>query len=138
MFSSRLSFDLTPNRLSAVLARLRDARVEIDDLTESNPTQVGLTYPSRLLDGLAMPAALGYHPQPFGRPAARQAVVDDFRRRGVAVSRDRVVLTASTSEAYSLLFKLLCDPGDSVLVPEPSYPLFEYLAHLDGVRPPRR
>ena len=134
MFSSRLSFDLTPNRLSAVLARLRDARVEIDDLTESNPTQVGLTYPSRLLDGLAMPAALGYHPQPFGRPAARQAVVDDFRRRGVAVSRDRVVLTASTSEAYSLLFKLLCDPGDEVLVPVPSYPLFEFLAALDAVQ----
>ena len=134
MFSSRLSFDLTPNRLSAALARLREAHVEIDDLTESNPTQVGLTYPPRLLDGLASPAALGYHPQPFGRPAARQAVVDDFRRRGVAISRDRVVLTASTSEAYSLLFKLLCDPGDEVLVPVPSYPLFEFLAALDAVQ----
>ena len=80
------------------IARLRETRVEIDDLTESNPTQVGLTYPPRLLDTLATPAALAYHPQPFGRPAARQAVVDDFRRRGVAVSRERVVLTASTSD----------------------------------------
>jgi hypothetical protein len=134
MFSSRLSFDLTPNRLSAALTRLRAAHVEIDDLTESNPTLVGLTYPPRLLDALATPAALNYHPQPFGRPAARQAVVDDCRRRGFAVSRDRVVLTASTSDAYSLLFKLLCDPGDDVLVPVPSYPLFEHLASLDAVQ----
>lgn len=134
MFSSRLSFDLTPNRLSAALTRLRGAHVEIDDLTESNPTAVGLAYPTRLLDALATPASLIYQPQPFGRPAARQAVVDDFRRRGFAVSRDRVVLTASTSEAYSLLFKLLCDPEDEVLVPVPSYPLFEYLAALDTVR----
>lgn len=134
MFSSRLSFDLTPNRLSAAIARWRSARVEIDDLTESNPTAVGITYPPRLLDALATPASLCYQPQPFGRPAARQAVVDDYRRRGFAVARDRVVLTASTSEAYSLLFKLLCDPGDEVLVPVPSYPLFEYLAALDAVK----
>jgi len=134
VFSSRLSFDLAPNRLSAALTRLRGADVEIDDLTESNPTMVGLTYPPRLLDSLATLAALSYHPQPFGRPAARQAVVDDYRRRGFGVSRDRVVLTASTSEAYSLLFKLLCDPGDEVLVPVPSYPLFEYLASLDAVQ----
>jgi len=134
VFSSRLSCDLTPNRLSAALARLRGAHVEIDDLTESNPTVVGLNYPQRLLDGLATPASLCYQPQAFGRPAARQAVVDDYRRRGFCVTRDRVVLTASTSEAYSLLFKLLCDPGDEVLVPVPSYPLFEYLAALDAVK----
>jgi alanine-synthesizing transaminase len=134
MFSSRLSFELAPNRLSAALRRLRDAGVEIDDLTESNPTRVGLTYPPRLLDALSSPSALSYGPQPFGLPVARQAVVDDFRRRGFHVTRDRVVLTASTSEAYSLLFKLLCDPEDDVLVPVPSYPLFEYLAGLDCVR----
>jgi alanine-synthesizing transaminase len=134
VFSSRLSIDLTPNRLSAALTRLRGADVEIDDLTESNPTAVGLTYPPRLLDPLATPASLCYHPQPLGRPAARQAVVDDYRRRGFTISRDRVVLTASTSEAYSLLFKLLCDPGDEVLVPVPSYPLFEHLASLDAVQ----
>ncbi|MCX6537641.1 MAG: pyridoxal phosphate-dependent aminotransferase [Acidobacteria bacterium] len=134
MFSSRLSFDLTPNRLSAALTRLRGVHIDIDDLTESNPTAVGLVYPPRLLDALSTPASLSYHPQPFGRPAARQAVVDDCRRRGFAVSRDRVVLTASTSEAYALLFKLLCDPGDEVLVPVPSYPLFQYLASLDAVQ----
>ena len=134
MFSTRLSFDLTPNRLSAALSRLRSAGVAIDDLTESNPTCAGLEYPQRLLDALSTPEGLTYDPQPFGLPEARQAVVDDFRRRGLAVSRDRVVLTSSTSEAYSLLFKLLCDPGDDVLVPVPSYPLFEYLAGLDAVQ----
>lgn len=134
MFSSRVSSDLTPNRLAAALTRLRQARVDIDDLTESNPTSVGLDYPSRLLDPLASPSGLAYLPQPFGLPAARDAVVGDFRRRGLAVARDRVVLTASTSEAYSLLFKLLCNPGDEVLVPAPSYPLFEYLAALDSVQ----
>jgi hypothetical protein len=135
MFSNRVSSDLSPNRLSTSLARLRQARVEIDDLTESNPTRVGVNYPARLLEALADPAGLVYSPQPFGLTSARDAVVADFRRRGIAVARERVVLTASTSEAYSLLFKLLCNPGDEVLVPVPSYPLFEYLAALDSVQP---
>jgi len=135
VFSTRVSSDLTPNRLSAAIARLRGTGVEFDDLTESNPTRVGLRYPGRLLEALAGPSGLAYAPEPFGMASARDAVVGDFRRRGMAVSRDRVVLTASTSEAYSLLFKLLCNPGDEVLVPAPSYPLFEYLASLDCVRP---
>jgi hypothetical protein len=135
VFSRRVSSDLTPNRLSAALARLRENRVAFDDLTESNPTRVGLDYPGRLLEALSQPAGLVYAPEPFGLPSARDAVVGDFRRRGMSVSRDRVVLTASTSDAYSMLFKLLCDPGDEVLVPAPSYPLFEYLATLDSVRP---
>jgi len=135
VFSTRVSSDLTPNRLSAAIARLRDSRIDFDDLTESNPTHVGIAYPGRLLEALAQPSALTYAPEPFGMPVARDAVVGDFRRRGMSVSRDRVVLTASTSEAYSMLFKLLCNPGDEVLVPTPSYPLFEYLAALDSVRP---
>lgn len=135
MFSTRLSFDLAPNRLTAALVRLRQARVSIDDLTESNPTRVGLAYPARLLDPLGGREGLEYDPQPFGLKSAREAVAADFRRRGTHVPRDRVVLTASTSEAYSLLFKLLCDPGDEVLVPVPSYPLFEFLAGLDAVAP---
>jgi aspartate/methionine/tyrosine aminotransferase len=135
VFSNRVSSDLTPNRLSATLARLRDERAAFDDLTESNPTRVGLEYPGRLLDALSHPAGLAYAPEPFGLPAARDAVVGDFRRRGMSIARDRVVLTASTSDAYSMLFKLLCDPGDEVLVPAPSYPLFEYLATLDSARP---
>ncbi|MFO7695062.1 MAG: pyridoxal phosphate-dependent aminotransferase [Vicinamibacterales bacterium] len=135
MFSSRIASDLTPNRLSAAIARLRESGVEFDDLTESNPTRVGIDYPGRLLEALAQPSSLTYAPEPFGLPSARDAVVGDFRRRGMRVSRDRVVLTASTSDAYSTLFKLLCDPGDEVLVPAPSYPLFQYLAALDSVRP---
>jgi alanine-synthesizing transaminase len=134
VFSSRVSSDLTPNRLSEAITRLRQAGVEIDDLTESNPTRAGLSYPNRLLDALADAAGLSYNPQAFGLPSSRDAVVGDFRRRGMTVPRDRVVLTASTSEAYSLLFKLLCNPGDEVLVPVPSYPLFEYLAALDAVQ----
>ena len=134
MFSSRLAFDLTPNRLTGVLLRLRAAGVPIDDLTESNPTRVGLDYSVRVTDALSLPAVLAYDPQPFGLPRARQAVAEDFRRRGIPMPKDRIVLTASTSEAYSLLFKLLCDPGDEVLVPVPSYPLFEYLAALESVR----
>jgi hypothetical protein len=135
VFSTRVTSDLTPNRLSAAIARLRHDRVEFDDLTESNPTRVGIDYPVRLLEALARPSGLTYAPEPFGMPSARDAVVGDFRRRGMRVPRDRVVLTSSTSEAYSILFKLLCDPGDEVLVPAPSYPLFEYLAALDSVRP---
>jgi hypothetical protein len=135
VLSNRVSSDLTPNRLSTAIARLREDRVKFDDLTESNPTRVGIAYPSRLLEALAQPSALAYAPEPFGLPSARDAVVGDFRRRGICVPRERVVLTASTSEAYSMLFKLLCNPGDEVLVPAPSYPLFEYLAALDSVRP---
>ncbi len=133
MFSSRLAFDLTPNRLTETLHRLRASGVVIDDLTESNPTRVGIEYPADLTEALTHAGNLVYEPQPFGLPDARQAVSGDFRRRGMSVPRERVVLTASTSEAYSLLFKLLCNPGDDVLVPVPSYPLFEFLAALDSV-----
>jgi aspartate/methionine/tyrosine aminotransferase len=135
VFSNRIASDLTPNRLSAAVARLRESRMAFDDLTESNPTRVGIDYPARILEALAQPAGLTYAPEPFGLPSARDAVVGDFRRRGMTVPRDRVVLTASTSDAYSMLFKLLCNPGDEVLVPSPSYPLFEYLAALDSVQP---
>ena len=121
------------NRLTLALERRRSAGLPILDLTESNPTRAGLTYPPGLLAPLGQPGALRYDPDTFGVTAARQAVSDDFQRRGVIVPADRIVLTASTSEAYSLVFKLLCDPGDAVLVPRPSYPLVEHLAGLDAV-----
>ena len=104
-----------------------------DDLTCSNPTRVGLSYPEGLLDPLAEVATLRYDPAPLGVWSAREAVAAHLAGRGVAVSADRVLLTAGTSEAYSLLFKLLCDPADLVLVPQPSYPLFEHLTRQDGV-----
>lgn len=103
------------------------------DLTTSNPTRVGIPYPDGLLDPLGDVRGLTYEPTPFGLADARQAVSLDYARRGVTVDPDRVVLTASTSEAYSVLFKLLCGPGESVLVPAPSYPLLEHLARLDAV-----
>ena len=133
MFSSRVPENLAANRLTRMLDRLRVAGTPIIDLMESNPTRVGLRYPPELLEPLAVTAGLIYEPQPFGLPAARRAVAAALARRGVSADSDRIILTSSTSEAYSLLFKLLCDPGDAVLVPRPSYPLFEYLTRLDGV-----
>jgi alanine-synthesizing transaminase len=134
LFSHRLPPDLDPNPLTRVVSELRAAGVPFHDLTESNPTLCGFEYPSGLLDCLADARGLRYDPQPLGLPVAREAVAADYARRSVRVLPDRVVITASSSESYALLFKLLCDPGDSVLVPEPSYPLFEHLASLEGVR----
>jgi len=105
-----------------------------DDLTASNPTDAGFEYPADLFAPLASVDAMRYDPKPFGLPAAREAVAADYARRGVKVPASHVALTASSSESYSLLFKLLCDPGDSVLVPTPSYPLFEHLTRLDNVQ----
>lgn len=132
MFSVRVP-GVGSNRVARVLAAHRARARTLDDLTVSNPTRVGLSYPPSLLQPLADPAGLRYDPAPFGMPAARDAVASHLSDRGISVAPDRVVLTASTSEAYSLLFKLLCDPGDVVLVPQPSYPLFEHLTRLDGV-----
>ena len=133
MFSTRVPDDRAPTRLARALAAAR-ARGRLIDLTLSNPTRAGIAYPPHLLDALADPAALTYRPDPFGLADARDAVAEAYRRRGLRLDRERIVLTASTSEAYSILFKLLCDPGRSnVLTPVPSYPLFDHLARLDGV-----
>jgi alanine-synthesizing transaminase len=133
MFSRRVPDDRSPNRLSRTLAEAR-ASGGLLDLTVSNPTRVGLSYPPDLLAPLANPAALDYSPAPFGLLSARAAVAATYTSRGLSISPERIVLTASTSEAYSLLFKLLCEPGgSSVVTPIPSYPLFEHLARLDGV-----
>jgi hypothetical protein len=135
MFSRRLPWHLRRNRLSLLLQEKRERGVPLLDLTESNPTHVGLEYPAAALAAaLADPGIAAYRPEPRGDPAARRAVADHLARRGSAVPPERIVLTSSTSEAYALLFKLLADPGESVLVPRPSYPLFEYLAALESVR----
>jgi alanine-synthesizing transaminase len=119
---------------NAIARALRDKREPYLDLTETNPTRVGLS-PAVPLDALADPRALRYEPDPKGLATARQAVAAYYTdSRGAAVDSDRIVLTASTSEAYAMLFKLLCDPGDCVLVPEPSYPLFAMLTALEGIR----
>ena len=132
MFSTRTRFELRPNRLAGLLASRRAQGAPLFDLTESNPTRCALPYPEDLLAPLAEPGGLVYEPNPWGLLRAREAVAADFARRGFAVEPDRLLLTASTSEAYAFLFKLLCDPGDEVLVPRPGYPLFEYLAGLES------
>ena len=134
MFSARLPSFTSPNALTRRLAELRATGVAIADLTESNPTRAGIAYPPGLLAPLGSDAALRYDPQPFGLASARAAVAADHARRGAQVDPAHVVLTASTSEAYAWLFKLLCNPGDSVLIPTPSYPLFEHLTALEGIR----
>jgi len=134
MFSNRLPAHAELNALSRTVAALRAGGTPIVDLTESNPTKAGFRYPSDLLTALADERALGYDPQPFGLRSARQAVAEDYARRGVHVDPAHIVLSASTSEAYSWLFKLLCNPGEGVLVPQPSYPLFEHLTRLEAVR----
>src|SRR5688572_9966705 len=134
MFSSRVPRHLESNAFSLALERARSAGRDLVDLTLTNPTRTGITYPQGLFMALANAAVEQYTPAPFGMRPAREAVAGDYARRGVAISWDRIILTASTSEAYSLLFKLLCAPsGDSVLGPVPSYPLFEHLTALDGV-----
>jgi aspartate/methionine/tyrosine aminotransferase len=129
----RFQTDLAPNRLANAVRGMLAGRRPFIDLTLSNPTCAGFDYPADLLARLADPRALTYSPQPFGLGLARQAVAADYARRGLPVRSDRIALTASTSEAYSLLFKVLCEPGDEVLVPRPSYPLFEHLTRLEGV-----
>jgi aspartate/methionine/tyrosine aminotransferase len=115
------------------LARLQASGAPLLDLTMTNPTRVGLPYPPDLVMALGDPRGLAYEPHPFGAPLARAAVAAECERHGFRPPVEHVVLTASTSEAYSYLFKLLCDHGDRVLVPAPSYPLFEHLASLDGI-----
>jgi aspartate/methionine/tyrosine aminotransferase len=131
-YSSRLHWDLAPNRLTRLIEERRTAGAPILDLTESNPTAAGFAYPSdEILAALADPRALRYEPAAAGIPTAREAVSEYYAGR---VPPDRILLTASTSEAYSFVFKLLADPGDEILVPRPSYPLFDFLAALDNVR----
>jgi alanine-synthesizing transaminase len=130
-FSSRIPPEFAPNRLTSALRALRAEQRPIIDLTESNPTRAGFVYPPDLLAPLCDGRALRYDPEALGAPEARAAVAADFERQGVAVSADRIALTASTSDAYSLLFKLLANAGDEVLVPRPSYPLFDHLTRLD-------
>lgn len=134
MFSSRFHWDCQPNRLSLAQTERRASGRPVLDLTQSNPTHAGLHYPPGIVAALADSQALTYEPAPSGMVAARDAVAAYYRTRGVEVPAGRILLTASTSEAYAYLFKLLADPGDEVLVPRPSYPLFEFLATMESVQ----
>ncbi len=130
--SCRLPHAFEPNPLSSALARLLSQGREILDLTVSNPTHCGLAYPAAdIRAALSAPAVLDYDPDPQGSLPAREAIA---AHHGHGLRADDLLLTASTSEGYGLLFKLLGDPGDEVLVPSPSYPLFEWLAQLEGLQ----
>jgi aspartate/methionine/tyrosine aminotransferase len=136
VLSRRTSLDRAPNPLALAIERARATGEPLLDLTVSNPTTAKIAYDeTAILAALADPGALVYAPDAFGLASARAAVCGVLSERGISVGAERVLLTASTSDAYGYAFKLLCDPGDEVLVPEPSYPLFEHLARFDGVRP---
>jgi len=135
MFAERTNWNLAGNRLSAALARHRASGKRLYDLTASNPTECGFEYDSEvILAALRNPAAVRYEPNSKGLKSARLAVTEYYSARGVSVSADDIVLTTSTSEAYSFVFRLLCNPGDELLIPAPSYPLFGFLADIQDVK----
>jgi alanine-synthesizing transaminase len=135
MFAKRTNWNLALNRLSQALAAYRAAGKPLLDLTASNPTECGFSYDSQaILQALCNPAALTYETNPRGLASARRAVVAYYAARNDVVSIEDIFLTTSTSEAYSYIFRTLCDPGDEILIPTPSYPLFEFLAELQDVR----
>ena len=150
MFSDRTNWKLARNRFTQALEEVRASGARVLDLTVSNPTRAGLHYDERaILGALASPRALDYDPQSKGLLLARDAVAGYYRdrdgrgerdvasnvsTRGLEVDPERIVLTTSTSEGYSFVFRLLCNAGDELLVPKPSYPLFEFLADLQDVK----
>ena len=135
MYSRRLPWSVSQNRLSEEIAALRRSGRLLLDLSNSNPTRAGLEYPhEQIAAALSRVRDYTYDPQAGGTAEARRAIAWHYARRGIRVTADQIFLTASTSEAYGHLFKLLCDAGDQVLIPTPSYPLFEFLASLENVQ----
>ena len=133
-FSKRTGWNTEESALSRAHRERVQAGLPLADLTASNPTRCGFIYDAHLLKPLADLRALAYDPQPLGLLRTREAVCEYYRDLGVEVRPDRVLLTTSTSEAYSFLFKMLCDAGSEIVVPQPGYPLFDFLAVLDDVR----
>ncbi len=134
-FSDRTNWNLAENDLTTAVREVRASGRELFDLTTSNPTQCRFAYDdAKLLAPLSSDAALYYEPNPLGMTTARNAIAAYYRDAGAAIPINHVCLTTSTSEAYSFLFRLLCNPGDEVMVARPSYPLFEYIAQLDDVQ----
>jgi aspartate/methionine/tyrosine aminotransferase len=135
MFAERTNWNLAANRLSEALARHRASGKRLLDLTASNPTECGFEYDSEgVLAALRNPAALRYEPNPKGLESTRLAVMEYYSALGARFSADDIFLTTSTSEAYSFAFRLLCNPGDELLIPAPSYPLFSFLADVLDVK----
>ena len=136
MFSTRLNWNTPTNELSRILSEKRSLGVDLLDLTVSNPTTVGIKFPEEAIRAAFSNSGYSaYEPDARGRIGARQAICDYLASTGQPAAPDNIFLTSSTSEAYSWIFKLLCDAGNEILVPAPSYPLFDYLAALEGVIP---
>ncbi|HUX44670.1 MAG TPA: pyridoxal phosphate-dependent aminotransferase, partial [Terracidiphilus sp.] len=133
-FSERTNWNTEESALARAHRLRVQAELPVADLTASNPTRCGFSYDAGMLAAMGDNRALDYDPQPRGLLAAREAVCAYYADHGAAVEPEQVVLTTSTSEAYSYLFRLLCDTGSEVLVPQPGYPLFDFLAGLDDVR----
>ena len=135
MFSRRTEWRLAPNRFSQEIERARAARRTLLDLSISNPTRAGVFYDGKtIVASLSNPGVLDYDPQAKGSPTAREAVADYYLQRGDKLHPDQLILTASSSEAYSHVFRLLANAGEEVLIPKPSYPLFDFLADLQDVK----
>ncbi|HZD96064.1 MAG TPA: pyridoxal phosphate-dependent aminotransferase [Candidatus Sulfotelmatobacter sp.] len=135
MFASRTNWDLKPNRLAEALASHKSSGRKLLDLTASNPTECGFRYnAASIIRALCNPASLQYHPDARGLKTAREAVTDYYSAHSIQVATEDLFLTVSTSEAYSYVFRLLCDPGDELLIPTPSYPLLDFLADVNDVK----
>ncbi len=135
MFSTRTNWHRQPNRFTELLESRRREGSVIFDLTKSNPTHCGINYPEReILAALSHPGSLQYQPDPMGLLSSRDEIARYYRKKNLTVQTSNIFLTASTSEAYSFIFRLLCNPGDAVLAPVPSYPLFEYLAQVNDIQ----
>ncbi len=137
MFSERTNWKLAQNRFTQVLEEVRASGAKVLDLTVSNPTRADFHYDEHeIMGALASPRALDYDPQSKGLREAREAVAEYYRKEhGVhGLDAEQIILTTSTSEGYSFVFRLLCNAGDELLVPKPSYPLFEFLADLEDVK----
>ncbi len=134
-FSTRTAWETTESELARALRERRQAGLPLLDLTASNPTQCGFEYDAAaVLTPLSAPGALQYDPDPRGMRSAREAVCMYYRDHAAELDPEQIFLTTSTSEAYSYVFRLLCNAGDEVLIAQPSYPLFDFLAALDNVR----
>lgn len=132
-FSRRTAWDRSENQITTLLNEVRASSRSLMDLTESNPTRCGLASTDHLIALFGHPRGTSYAPHALGHPLARAAVAQYFNERGLLADTERIFLSASTSEAYAWIFKLLCEHGDRVLIPAPSYPLFDYLARLENV-----
>jgi len=133
VFTERTNWHRQPNLLHQTVERIRADKEPLFDLTASNPTRCGIAYPEGLMPALGMPESLHYDPVPKGMLSARNAVAEYYHQKGLSIDPGNILLTAGTSEAYAMVFRLLCEPGDEALVPVPSYPLFDFLARLNDV-----